>query len=1194
MLVEFAEEGGLGITFVECEGLEDGQSEPTAGQLARLVIIGKVLPDSMAAQHGGLRPGMVLHSVQGAPVADDQGFRATMARIKTAGRPIVLGFATVRRATDDGVSPCWEPRLVPLKRLVSRQTNCSSQLQQPSRTLDDGDEQQAEGQSQCQDEFGFTIGGYFSPRTHAKTLEISRHYLNATKRTRSRIAQKWKQLEMRASLPHGPELAALARRGLPRGVRQSLWVQLSVAGHKRAEQQDHSDYYAEMVCRSARLSASEGMLSNALEDLEKDLDRTFPGHPLFSGDGPGQLAMRRMLGAYAFRNDSVGYCQSMNFVAAALLLVFSANGAGEEDSFWVLTAIVEDILPEYYTHSMRALKADADSLGVLIDTCLPDVAQLMNSLGVVPHMLCVEWFLKVFVTVLPFETVLRVWDCLLLAPAEQGGTLLLAVAVTILTAGRRKLLRSNTALEFMVAVRICCAETIDADTLLKRAYDKKLLNRVRKTRTSKLKDVGVLICAAPHDIMTSHLGETISVPDTPATSRLEDDILIRANSSAVDLPRLEILPAESSTHEPSTAPSQLQPQTMPLWNTESGNCERCGVLQPCGSAAPGSGAEEKWFVLRRGLEPFYPPQLQIFCQKSDVDSSKAATVLELDKTIAVTVRDVFCRTASEGSTKFELEGWWNMAVLEAAGLTVAHANPLELNNDRVKPRLVLDAGTLDSKQRWIDAIAHVLDPMSRAGDHRFSGRRQRSLSWQGSLSRAQAMASQVPSPVPSPPPSPVGLSLPERSQAVSPARTHDCMCDESPTSLTRSSRPTTVLPPLQYSHRVHPCSTLSHDLDQGLRTLSAPHDEQQDTHSSRRTCNLSAGHSHRKRSATRLLQAGEIFLQTQTNNNGLNFIWGGSAGMRWESHWLVLVAGIEPWFGPELQVLGNAPKPNHPPPALLAAVPLDALDLDALQLDDTNATKAKDSPKHAFQLRILEPCKVRGPVTELLCCPNGSSNQHTDWVLLDTKSARAKACWKHEILTAAATAAEDSDTNTRSDCGHTCTTAQADYASTPVAGSVQATDPEPLLTITKSPLMISDAEGYLELLLLNTVRKTWTKRWVMLCSSQARLLHYVDEPSSTVSEQPHKPSGEIDLSTCVGVKVRDTMAPNETAGGLRAKVCEMELRFANGKIQRMRREGGRDATCEQWLVAIGKVVVRASIGAAPVETWGKVAAAAVC
>ena len=37
--------------------------------------------------------------------------------------------------------------------------------------------------------------------------------------------------------------------------------------------------------RSARLSTSEGMLANALEDLEKDLDRTFPGHRLFNGEG---------------------------------------------------------------------------------------------------------------------------------------------------------------------------------------------------------------------------------------------------------------------------------------------------------------------------------------------------------------------------------------------------------------------------------------------------------------------------------------------------------------------------------------------------------------------------------------------------------------------------------------------------------------------------------------------------------------------------------------------------------------------------------------------------------------------------------------------------------------------------------------------------------------------------------------------
>lgn len=41
--------------------------------------------------------------------------------------------------------------------------------------------------------------------------------------------------------------------------------------------------------------------------IEKDLHRTFPGHPLMNRRGRG--ALRRILAAYSRRNDAVGYCQ---------------------------------------------------------------------------------------------------------------------------------------------------------------------------------------------------------------------------------------------------------------------------------------------------------------------------------------------------------------------------------------------------------------------------------------------------------------------------------------------------------------------------------------------------------------------------------------------------------------------------------------------------------------------------------------------------------------------------------------------------------------------------------------------------------------------------------------------------------------------------------------------------------------------
>ena len=94
--------------------------------------------------------------------------------------------------------------------------------------------------------------------------------------------------------------------------------------------------------------------TNSFQDqIERDLRRTFPGHALFdTRDGIGKL--RRILLAFSCFNDDIGYCQSMNFISAFLLLVFE-----EEKAFWMLVYIIEELLPpQFYTTNMLAAVVD--------------------------------------------------------------------------------------------------------------------------------------------------------------------------------------------------------------------------------------------------------------------------------------------------------------------------------------------------------------------------------------------------------------------------------------------------------------------------------------------------------------------------------------------------------------------------------------------------------------------------------------------------------------------------------------------------------------------------------------------------------------------------------------------------------------------------------------------------------------------
>lgn len=83
-----------------------------------------------------------------------------------------------------------------------------------------------------------------------------------------------------------------------------------------------------------------------LLQIEKDLPRTFPGHSRIH-----KPVLRRILAAYAMHKADIGYCQGMNFIAAVLSMFLS-----EEDAFYGLAAIVEEVLEGYYSQDMMAIQ----------------------------------------------------------------------------------------------------------------------------------------------------------------------------------------------------------------------------------------------------------------------------------------------------------------------------------------------------------------------------------------------------------------------------------------------------------------------------------------------------------------------------------------------------------------------------------------------------------------------------------------------------------------------------------------------------------------------------------------------------------------------------------------------------------------------------------------------------------------------
>jgi len=98
--------------------------------------------------------------------------------------------------------------------------------------------------------------------------------------------------------------------------------------------------------------------------------RTFPDHDFFTGPtSEGIKSLRRVLRAYSVHNPTVGYCQSLNFISGMMLLLMN-----EEDAFWLLSTVVEELLPPlYFDSSMMDAYIDQLVLSHIISLHLPKI-----------------------------------------------------------------------------------------------------------------------------------------------------------------------------------------------------------------------------------------------------------------------------------------------------------------------------------------------------------------------------------------------------------------------------------------------------------------------------------------------------------------------------------------------------------------------------------------------------------------------------------------------------------------------------------------------------------------------------------------------------------------------------------------------------------------------------------------------------
>ncbi|XP_073920350.1 TBC1 domain family member 8B isoform X3 [Castor canadensis] len=229
----------------------------------------------------------------------------------------------------------------------------------------------------------------------------------------------------------------LVVRGIPETLKGELWMLFSGAVNDMAT---NPGYYAEVVEQSL------GTCNLATEEIERDLRRSLPEHPAFQSD-TGISALRRVLTAYAYRNPKIGYCQAMNILTSVLLLY-----AKEEEAFWLLVAVCERMLPDYFNRRIIGALVDQAVFEELIRDHLPQLTEHMTDMTFFSSV-SLSWFLTLFISVLPIESAVNVVDCFF----YDGIKAILQLGLAILDYNLDKLL--------------ACKDDAEAVTALNRFFD---------------------------------------------------------------------------------------------------------------------------------------------------------------------------------------------------------------------------------------------------------------------------------------------------------------------------------------------------------------------------------------------------------------------------------------------------------------------------------------------------------------------------------------------------------------------------------------------------------------------------------------------------------------------------------------------------------------------------------------------------
>ncbi|KAE9413723.1 hypothetical protein Angca_007779, partial [Angiostrongylus cantonensis] len=276
--------------------------------------------------------------------------------------------------------------------------------------------------------------------------------------------RKWKNfLTVNETIPLTRETRALVRRGIPGSLRATVWrclIQQKISDKKML----YGKHYFRNLCSLQGGEQDNTFCANHQKQINLDLLRTMPNNVHFmSANCKGVSQLQQVLRAFCLHNATLGYCQGMNFLASTALLF-----VGPEDTFWFLVAMTEYFHDKsYFDDNLAGAQADQEVLKELLEVKFPLISAHLNSLDIDLATITLNWFLALFFDAVPFNTLLRIWDCFLL----EGPKVLFRFSLALLGQHQDEILARSDTIGIMKVIKAAVHLSYDVDGLFKLAFD---------------------------------------------------------------------------------------------------------------------------------------------------------------------------------------------------------------------------------------------------------------------------------------------------------------------------------------------------------------------------------------------------------------------------------------------------------------------------------------------------------------------------------------------------------------------------------------------------------------------------------------------------------------------------------------------------------------------------------------------------